>query len=298
MQTESNLSQELWAAVLQNSGQKSNLPPPALFHAKNFQVLLEQFCCTSELPPIVSVREYVEKCFLPHCLKLCLYGNGPRTRNARGSKGEYETSYGTSLYPEPVDNLQSPLPDPCIPLESQSIEAVGMASAILRRVRLMRCILHIASGNVPESIKDLLSACESPTICQSMDGLPLWWCPWKHDLALFVHASARGLFSILKDQVESPLKDDAGPILSRDAVMEHIRSTFVSEKMMIPRNVYEESPGGDIEVWIRKNAEDFPSMNVVERRLAFLCALTTEKFEGDLVYHNLPMFDHGAWPRN
>jgi hypothetical protein len=29
-----------------------------------------------------------------------------------------------------------------------------------------------------------------------------------------------------------------------------------------------------------------------------MCAITTEKLEGDFRYHNFPMFDHGAWPRN
>ena len=288
----SKLSEELWAELQNDNRRKSDRPAPDLFQAEGFKNLLEGVCCTSELPPMVEIQNYIEKSFLPHCLKLCLYGNGPRTRDARGSKGEYETSYGTSRYPEPSENLQSPLPDPCLPLEDQSIEAVGMANAILRRVRLMKCILHVAGGNVPESIKGLLSACKSPTMCQSMDGLPVWWCPWQHDLALFVHASTHGLFSIMKDREES------SPILSRDAVVDHIRSTFISGKTMIPRDIYEKSSEGDVEAWIRKYAEDFPSMNVIERRLAFLCALVTEKLDGDFIYHNLPMFDHGAWPRN
>jgi hypothetical protein len=267
--------------------------PESLFRASRFQTLLADLNGSVDIPKTAMIKEYVEKFFLPHCLKLCLYGNQPTTRNARGSKGEYETACGTSRYPEPSNDLQSPLPDPCLPLTDQSIEAVGIASAVLRRVRLMRSIMSIASGKVPaDRLRDVL---HSPAMRQSMDGLPVWWCPWIHDAALLIHASTRGLFAIFKDRASAAT---AGPAFSSASIMQHIRSTFLADERVIPRRVLDASSPDDAISWMKTYAEEFPSLNVVERRLSFLCSKATENLDGDLRFDNLPMYDHGGWPRN
>lgn len=268
--------------------------PNALFGLKRFESLLQHFCGDTKIPEILTIKEYIEGCFLPHCLKLCLYGNSATTQITRGSKGEYETSDGTSSYPEPTGKLQSPLPDPCLPLVEQSIEAVGMASAIIRRVRLMQCILNISSGQIQSNtLKEIL---HSQTMRKSMDGLPIWWCPWIHDAALLAHASTRGLFSVLKD-LESGSESETCPIFSREAIRQHIRSTFFSDKT-IPQSIMGACSPDDSTAWIEIHASEFPSLNVIERRLAFLCAKATEGLENKSRFDNLPMYDHGGWPRN
>jgi len=265
-----------------------------LFGAARFKSLLQGFCGDTNIPDIGDIEEYIEGCFLPHCLKLCLYGNSATTRITRGSKGEYETSNGTSSYPEPTGKLQSPLPDPCLPLVEQSIEAVGMASAIIRRVRLMRCILNISNGQI--QTKKLQEILRSQTMRKSMDGLPIWWCPWIHDAALFAHASTHGLFSILKD-IESESGSESGPIFSREAIKQHIKSSFFADGT-IPPSIKGVSSPDDTAAWIESYANEFPSLNVIERRLAFLCAKATEDIENESRFDNLPMYDHGGWPRN
>ena len=288
---------DMWDSIREKSIQFAETPPDALYQVTRFESLLQEFCGDTKIPSTNAIKEYVEEYFLPHCLKLCLYGNNSTTRSSRGSKGEYETFDGTCCYPEPTERLQSPLPDPCLLVNEQSIEAVGMASAIIRRFRLMRCILNISSGKIPtNNMQEILN---SQTMRKSMDGLPVWWCPWIHDTALIVSASTRGLFSILKDR-ESKLDSDTGPIFSRDTIKQHIKSTFFGEgKERIPQVIIGASGEDETAAWIERYANEFPSLNVIERRLAFLCSKVTEKVvDNDSRFENLPMHDHGGWPRN
>jgi hypothetical protein len=282
----------LWCGIREQCGLFDDIPPNNLYGAERFRSLLEVFAQSVEVPGVNIVKEYVETCLLPHCLRLCLMGNGASTRSARGSKGEYDTAFGTSVYPEHANDLQSPLPDPCLPLGQQSLEAIANAHAILRRVRIMKSALDIASGKV--TMDDLDEVLRSSYMRKSMEGLPVWWCPWIHDVALLVHASTRGLFSILNDRHS---EEKGNVAFSKKTIAQHMYSTFIAEDNL-PRSIVHDSPPEDVTAWIEMHAMEFPSANVLERRLAFLCAKATENVDGEVRYDNLPMFDHGAWPRN
>jgi hypothetical protein len=293
---ESILRNDIWKIIQESSSiELAENSFNTLFGATRFESLLQDFCGHEKIPKIDAIEEYIEGCLLPHCLKLCLYGNSATTQITRGSKGEYETSDGTSSYPEPSGNLQSPLPDPCLPLVQQSIEAVGMASAIIRRIQLMRCILNISSGQI--EVHNLREILHSQAVRKSMDGLPIWWCPWIHDTALLAHAGTRGLFSILKD-VGSESGSNAGPIFSREAIKQHIKNTFFARAERIPGPITEASSPDDTTDWIDSYANEFPTLNVIERRLAFLCSEATADLDDKNRFYNLPMHDHGGWPRN
>ena len=286
---------DIWKIVRESCPQLADISSTPLFGVLHFESLLRNFCKNADVPKTNVIKEYIDECFLPHCLKLCLYGNNATTQITRGSKGEYETPDGISSYPEPSGTLQSPLPDPCLPLSEQSIEAVGAASAILRRVRMMRCILAISGGRIPANrLKEVL---RSRTMRKSMDGLPIWWCPWIHDAALLAHAGTRGLFSVFRD-LESESGSEAGPVFSPEAIRQHIESSFFAKAGSIPPSITEASSQDDTATWIENQAKEFPSPNVVERRLAFLCAKVTENLENESRFDNLPMYDHGGWPRN
>jgi len=144
---------------------------------------------------------------------------------------------------------------------------------------------------------DLQKVLKSKAMRKSMDGLPVWWCPWIHDIALLAHASKRGLFSIIKDR-ESESGKDSGPIFSRDTIKQHIRSTFFASDETVPRSIMAASSADETAEWIERYANEFPSLNVIERRLAFLCAKATERLDSNARFDNLPMYDHGGWPRD
>eukprot|EP00536_Pseudo-nitzschia_multiseries_P008274 jgi/Psemu1/305625/fgenesh1_kg.209_\ len=166
----------------------------------------------------------------------------------------------------------------------------------MRRLRLMRCILKIAKGEVQATkLQEIL---HSKPMRKSMDGLPAWWCPWIHDNALLLHASTRGLFSIVRDRKLELGSSYAGHIFSREAVERHIKSTFFDNEEMMPQSMINSSSIDDADAWIERYANEFPSTNTIERRLAFLCAKATEEVDDGSRFDNLPMYDHGGWPRN
>jgi len=285
----SEVNTALWTSLQEFSGTMFDQQPPKLFSMEKFMASVRPLAENETLPSPETVRFYVEKILLPFCLRLCVMGNGPTTRNTRGSNGEFDTAFGVSLHPEPSNFVQSPLPDPCLGIDEQSVEALGHAFAILRRVRLQRAALYVARGDV--SVDHLNSAARSSFTCRNMDGLPLWWCPWVHDVALLVYASVRGLFAIIDDRKNGRVQG----VFSREAITRSMYSFFVSHPL--PRNILDRSAPGDVNDWIDLHAEEFPPVFVLERRLAFLCSQATAVLEGEMRFDNLPMFDHGGWPR-
>ena len=127
---------------------------PKLFSFDNLSSEASSVLSGVQYPSTGATQEYLEAVLLPHCLRLCVMGNGPSTRNARASNGKFETAYGISYYPDCSKSRQSPLPDPCTPLANHSIEALSCAFAILRRARLLRAAQYIVSGGVPLSHAD------------------------------------------------------------------------------------------------------------------------------------------------
>jgi hypothetical protein len=243
-----------------------------------------------QVPPAGAIRRYLDSVLLPHCLRICIMGNGPSTRNARASNGKFETAYGISYYPDCSTSRQSPLPDPCAPLASHSIEALACAFAILRRARLLRAAQHIVSGGVP--LIQVMELLKSSTVRDSMDNLPVWWCPEIHDLGLLIHAATRGLFSILVDRNSHSCPG----VFSLDMIKQHLCTRFVSNSALT--NVFSNVSKDDVSDWMEDQARQFPSANTLERRLGLLCSVATAHLGDDILrYDSLPMWDHGSWPR-
>lgn len=265
-------------------------PPQSLFTLENLCSQALSVMDGVSMPPVDSIQRYCEAVLLPHCLRLCVMGNGPSTRNARGSEGKFETACGFSNYPDCSKSRQTPLPDPCATLAEHSIEAVACASAILRRARLMRATHYIVSGGV--SLVKLTEMLQSPAVRDSMDDLPVWWCPQIHDLALLVHAATRGIFSILVDR-KLP---GGSSIFSLEAIKQHIQTRFISQAAT--SSMFDGASPDDVSAWLEQQAQDFPSVNTMERRLGLLCSVATAHLRDDMNrYDALPMWDHGAWPR-
>ncbi|GAX11583.1 chromodomain-helicase-DNA-binding protein 6 [Fistulifera solaris] len=239
--------------------------------------------CT--VPDTTQLAFYVEKFLLPHCLRLCVNGNGGSTRNARGSHGDYATAFGVSVHPEPSKLQPSPLPDPCVSLENHSLQSVGYANAILRRVQLLRSSIYVCSER-SEVVKDL-------TRSESMGylkGMPMWWCPWVHDTALLVQVASGGLFSILKHRTEHPIFN---PKTIEDFVLAKLNKTSITGVRVPVQNTDPQKAAA----WTKKHSNEFPSLFQLERRLAHLCSKATIGGHDDYRYDSVPMFDHGAWPR-
>jgi hypothetical protein len=287
------MDSSLWRTAREQSGVVDEEEPATLFEMNDFMGHVKYLAgnTSTELPDPETVHKYVKKVLLPFCVRLCVNGNGPSIGNARGSNGKYDTALGVNRYPEPAQEVQSPLPDPCIELEGHSLEAVANGLAILRRVRLMKSALYIAGGGLP--VERVVEAARSSTVCKNLHGLPLWWCPWVHDVALLAHAALNGLFSVVKDRRD----DVAGCAFSRQAIIQSMYSTYVADETALPPTIVERSVPDEVSDWIDLNAAEFPSVNTLERRLAFLCTEISKGLDEEYRFHLVPMFDHGGWPR-
>merc|ERR1712232_714186 len=144
----------------------------------------------------------------------------------------------------------------------------------------MRAAQYAVSGAL--SIDRLNDIFLSPTLCKSMEGLPLWWNPPIHDLALLVSVASKGIFSIISNK--------QGTVFDK-------QSGVIEEQI----NLLADSLSGsddDINKWKKIQCSSFPTANMLERRLALLCSETTRHLDNETCYDHLPMFDHGGWPRD
>jgi hypothetical protein len=277
------LNVDMWKAFFHDE-------PPAgmsLFSVHKFRDAVMSLAPDVDVPDVESLRCYVESTLLPHCLRLCVNGNGPSTRNARGSHGDYETAFGISIHPEASRPHPSPLPDPCLDLRDHSLEAVGLANAILRRHRLLRACMYVCSrsSEITVNVVEKIVRCER---MGQLEGMPRWWCPWKHDVAMLFQAAMQGLFSILHDRSDHFL-------FSPSAVREFLASVDSTNHFGFEMSRISESA---LEKWIQYQSSCFPSLNQLERRLGSLCSLLTASSDNMVRFDLIPMFDHGAWPRN
>mmetsp|Transcript_17049 Transcript_17049/g.32360 ORF Transcript_17049/g.32360 Transcript_17049/m.32360 type:complete len:685 (+) Transcript_17049:2556-4610(+) len=260
-----------------------NETPLPCFDANRFRDSVQSFDKNVALPNASAIAKYVETSLLPHCLRLCLYGNGPTTRDARGSQGEYETALGVSLHPSPSEDSPCPLPDPCKEPKGHSLEALGVANAILRRTQLLRSIRHLCSGAENTALE--VSTASRSKLMDFGDNLPVWWCPWVHDVGLLIRAASDGLLSVLDNRAEDR-------IFSQNAIRDFLRTSLKNQPLPFADHF---SSTEVLDEWIRFEAGKFPTLLQVERRMAFLTAKATATASDPFV--TLPMFDHGGWPR-
>uniref|UniRef100_A0A7R9ZJK7 Uncharacterized protein n=1 Tax=Craspedostauros australis TaxID=1486917 RepID=A0A7R9ZJK7_9STRA len=238
---------------------------------------------------------YAKTYLLPQCLRLCLVGNSNQTVQTRGSRGEYLTGVGISLYPEYDTHPQCPLPDPCLSLGGHSIEAVRNSYVLLRRVRMSKSIHGIFDA--ASSLDDVLKLAEQPDVPDSMHGLPAWWDPTLHDAALLLHTTTRGIFALVSDRDGR----DQGGAFHHKNIVDHIESSFVGDNNCVPSVIIDSCPSDDINSWVSNHAESFPSPSSIERRLVRICSQAVSSGlikADDELFANIPMFDHGGWPRD
>lgn len=226
-----------------------------------------------------SLDEYFQTDLLPLCLKLCLILAEAQTK-AASEQGKTDVYVGRPTY----ENL-SPLPDPFIPFKNHSEEAMSNAYAILRRTKLMKSIRFIVAGGVP--LKDLTEFLQGPVWRSQTLGIPVWWCPWIHDLGLLVHAALYGLASIT---TVLPLQ--------QSFIEQHVRETFIDgtpgRMPFLPKCFLDQASKEEIDAWVEMHSKQFPTFHVIEYRLALVCSHLTDGTSEQ--YDNVPMFDQGGWP--
>ena len=257
------------------------------FDKERFRSSIATFCPEIEFPDATSIAEYVEMFLLPHCIRLLMYGNGPTTRDARGSQGKFETALGISLHSVPSTDAPCPLPDPCVDVQFHSLESLGAANAILRRTQLLRSSQYLCSS-VDISAHEIDTASRS-NLLALVKNLPVWWCPWVHDTGLLVNAASSGILAVLKDRSHNG-------VFSESAIAIFLKGSLKSQPLHFMGHL---STPNLLDSWIRFEAQKFPTALQIERRLAVLCSkATSSSKDPENRFVVLPMFDHGGWPRD
>lgn len=237
-----------------------------------------------------NLMKYFQDVLLPHCLRLCLQGaRGKRNLKSENCDND-DLSNIAAIHDLYLHTGLSPLPDPFIQISRHSDGAVTRALAILRRARLMKCVKYIVGGGLP--ICKITAFLKSKFMKRSLYGLPVWWCPWIHDLALLVGTAKCGLLSI--DEMQTP---DLGiDQITKVSIAKHIRKVFVNEKKL-PSHMNENTTS--VNEWIQRESCKFPSALTVERRISIICSKLSEMYLRKLknvCYTEIPFFDQGAWP--
>ena len=227
-------------------------------------------------PEEQALEDYLKSVLLPHCLRLCLKLAGEQTRIA-ADEGKSDVYVA-----RPAAEELCPLPDPFVRLSDHSEQAVSNAYAILRRVKLMKSIRFIVGGGV--SLGDLTTFLRGAIMRKQTIGVPVWWCPWIHDLAILIHAAMHGL-----ESVTSGL-----PRLQQKCVEDHVRKTFVTGAQgrgpVLPGSFLMRASQEELESWVKTQSKEFPTPAVIESRLALMCSqLTMDTSER---YDYIPMFDN------
>ena len=238
---------------------------------------------------VEMVETYFNTVLLPHCLELCLRDQGEPVKH-------WDQKYS-------IEKLKKSLiPDPCVHLNDHAQDAVKIAVTILRRSKLMKAIRYIVGGGVPGAL--ITSFLRSAVMRKNLMGLPIWWCPWIHDLALLVYAATHGLFSIILDKSNQVSRFTNHKIFGKNAIETHIRTVFLEGrdgfKPTLPQSILSSSSSDQKESWLEFHAQKFPGTYIIERRLAFICSsLTTMAAEmsaqnkmAEWRFENFPMFDH------
>lgn len=239
-----------------------------------------KFSTTVDLSDGGIAEDYFQTVLLPHCLRLCTMLSWDQRQSA--SIEGINDIYASRLERESL----SPLPDPYLPFEDHSEEAMAVGYSILRRTRLMRSIRFLVGGGI--TCNELSSFLRGPIMRKHMMGVPVWWCPWIHDLGILLHASVHGLISAFTEFRVS----------QQSSIEQHIRDVFIlgsdGKKPALPRSFLDNATNKDLDAWVYTHLLQFPCPNTIEHRLAVICSELTKNTTSQ--YDNVPMFDEGGWP--
>ncbi|TMW56863.1 hypothetical protein Poli38472_006873 [Pythium oligandrum] len=154
---------------------------------------------------------------------------------------------------------------------AHGLKARNTAWVTLRRVQLLEDLLVILSEKKIQVQEYLRSG--KPELVQDM---PVWWCPWIHDLYLMFGMARYGIYGWEKILLDRRLP------FHRQALEEHIRRVFLDgTETFAP--LYRDRFDSDAsrEAWLQQVVEEFPSFAVLERKVQAICEeLLREELNG------------------
>jgi hypothetical protein len=141
---------------------------------------------------------------------------------------------------------------------SHSVSSKGLCSIFMQRQRNYRAVRYILSRHV----KTLVHYLKSNASKYHSLGVPVWWCPWIHDLGMMVGYMKHGYMAL-----EAICKDPVLPFTSQ-AVSNHVCRTFLYGSSTCPpaaRGMF--NTPDEALTWARSCSQLFPDQFTLENRL-------------------------------
>eukprot|EP00903_Cladosiphon_okamuranus_P007802 g7551.t1 len=147
-----------------------------------------------------------------------------------GSGGETDAVEGLSFFPDPTRDVSDHSP-----------VARGVAYIFLKRQQLLRTIRFFLCKR-KDALAQWSRNLQSAQIMHEKEGLPMWWCPWIHDLGLMAGCVRHGFMNI------NAMRGDEALPLNPTSVNDHISRALI---------VRVEDP-------ISRMGQDYPTAGVAE----------------------------------
>jgi superfamily II DNA or RNA helicase len=159
------------------------------------------------------------------------------------------------------------LPNPYLPPSSHSVSSKGLCSIFMQRQRNYRAVRYILSRHV----KPLVAYLKTNASKYHSLGVPVWWCPWIHDLGMMVGYMKHGYMAL-----EAICRDPVLPFTSQ-AITNHVCRTFLygsSTTLPAARGMFTTTE--DALTWARACSQLFPDQFSLENRLVKILADMTK----------------------
>lgn len=146
---------------------------------------------------------------------------------------------------------------------AHGLKAKHHAWVALRRSQLLIDVQEILSSRFPELLAHLRSGSD-----ELVSDMPVWWCPWIHDLAVFDGMARYGISNWEKILLDRNLP------FHRETRSQHIRLVFIEGSASFKplyRHVFDSE--ATMGAWFDQVVEEFPSLAVLERKVQAICAV-------------------------
>ncbi|OWZ23357.1 Chromodomain-helicase-DNA-binding protein [Phytophthora megakarya] len=201
-----------------------------------------------------QARTFYETKFAPKCREVARMRADPLGSDQRA------VALGDLIGIEFVDAFEGVL--------AHGLKARNTAWVTMRRTQLLEDVLDILSTK-----RDILDAFLKSGKQSLVADLPVWWCPWIHDLGLFYGMARHGVYGWERIMLDRQLP------FHRQAREHHIRTVFL-EGTPTFRPLYRHHFESTAEMndWYMRVMNEFPSLSVLERKVETICAAVLEEF--------------------
>ena len=171
------------------------------------------------------------------------------------------------------------IPNPFNPPSSHNIASKGLCSVFILRQRQLRAMRYVLS----EHLSDLVAYLQANVNIYVNGSIPVWWCPWIHDIALMVGCLKHGYMAL-----EQICRDEELPLTTNHLLM-HVKRTFLygsGEVIPAAWKIFESI--SEAERWAHCVALLFPDQKCLETRLGkILTDMTKHLPESDMCRINV-----------